>query len=189
MSTRTKGASDRGLHLRATMLAFASSIFLAALLLSAAPARAQKKDYLSDSEADKIRDSDTPKERIKLFVSFAGDRIKKLQYEMTHPGDSLHRADRLNALINGYAGCIDDASDLIELGVEKQQDIRDAIKEMQARAPEFLAYLKDLQTKSGETADFKDNLDDAVDATSDAIQTAKEAEPEVAPPPARRRPQ
>lgn len=172
------------------MLVLAGILPLIGLLVAAAPVRAQKKDYLSDSEADKIRDSETPNQRIRLFISFASDRIKKLQYELAHPADSLHRADRLNGLINGYAGCIDDASDLIELGVEKQQDIRDAIKEMEARAPEFLTYLKDLQAQGGDaTADYKDNLDDAVDATRDAIDTAKEAEPEVAPPPARRRPQ
>jgi len=41
---------------------------------------------------------------------------------------------------------------LIQLGVEKQQDIRDAIKEMQSRAPEFLAYLKELPRKAGRRA-------------------------------------
>jgi len=160
------------------------------LLLSAftSSARAQKKDYLSDTEDEQIRDSDTPADRIKLFISFAADRIKKLQYEFAHPGDSLHRADRLNALINGYAGCIDDASDLIELGVDKQQNIRDAIKDMQAQAPEFLSYLKGVEAKGGEAADYKDNLDDAIDATNDAINTADDALKELAPPPVRRKP-
>ena len=46
-----------------------------------------------------------------------------------------------------------------------------------------------LQTKGKEIADYKDNLDDAVDATNDAINTANDEEKEVAPPPARRRPQ
>ena len=72
--------------------------------------RSGKKDYLSENEADQIRDSETPTDRIKLFISFAADRIKKLQYEFAHPGE-LHRADRINTLINAYAGCIDDASD------------------------------------------------------------------------------
>ena len=159
---------------------------LAAALAFVSPVHAQKRDYLTETEANKIRDSDTPDQRIRLFITFASDRIKKLQYELGHPGDTLHRADRLNALINGYTGCVDDAADLIELGVEKQQDIHAAIKEMQARAPEFLTYLKDLQTKGKEIADFKDNLDDAVDATSDALRTANESESEVAPPPVRR---
>jgi len=172
--------------MRMNTFAILTAALLAATLAISAPARAQKKDYLTETEADKIRDSDTPDQRIRFFISFAGDRIKKLQYELGHPGDTLHRVDRLNALINGYSGCIDDAADLIELGVEKQQDIHAAIKEMQARAPEFLEYLKDLQTKGKEIADYKDNVDDAVDATSDAIRTASESEGEVAPPPVRR---
>jgi hypothetical protein len=42
-----------------------------------------QKDYLSETEADKIRDAVTPPERIKLYISFADDRLKKFQYELT----------------------------------------------------------------------------------------------------------
>ena len=168
--------------------AFACCALLLGLSALASSARAQKKDYLSDAEDAQIRDSNTPADRIKLFVSFAGDRIKKLQYELAHPGDSLHRSDRLNALINGYAGCMDDASDLIELGVDKQQNIRDAVKNMQGHAPEFLSALKDIEAKGGEAADYKDNLDDAIDSTNDAIRTANDAANDLAPPPVRRKP-
>jgi hypothetical protein len=168
--------------------AFACCALLLGLSALASSARAQKKDYLSDAEDEQIRDSDTPGDRIKLFISFAGDRLKKLQYELAHPGDSLHRADRLNALINGYAGCVDDASDLIELGTDKQQNIRDAAKDMQNHAPGFLNDLKDIQAKGGEAADYKDNLDDAIDATNDAIRTADDAIKDLAPPPVRRKP-
>lgn len=170
-------------------LPFALISFLCvAALIPASTALAQKKDYLSETEADKIRDADTTAERIKLFISFATDRIKKLQYEFAHPGE-LHRDERINTLINAYAGCIDDASDLIQLGVDKQQDVRDAIKEMQSRAPEFLAYLKELSAKGKPVEPYKENLDDAIDATNDAIKDAAEAIKENAPPPVRRRPQ
>lgn len=175
-------------NMRALPLALLSFLFAAALISAAAPALAQKKDYLSDAEADKIRDAETTSERIKLFISFASDRIKKLQYEFAHPGE-LRRDEKINALINAYAGCIDDGSDLIQLGVDKQQDVRDAIKEMQSRAPEFLAYLKELSAKGQAVAAYKDNLDDAIDATNDAIKDAAEAIKENAPPPVRRRPQ
>ena len=165
-----------------------ASLLCAGAIPAASPAFAQKKDYLSESEADKVRDAETTAERIKLFISFASDRIKKLQYEFTHPGE-LHRTERINSLINAYAGCIDDATDLIQLGVEKQQDVRDATKEMQARAPEFLAYLKELSAKGQAVEPFRENLGDAMDATNDAIRDAAEAIKENAPPPVRRRPQ
>lgn len=172
---------------RTQTLALASALFVGALAASL-PARAQKKDYLTAAEADKIRDADTPSERIKLFISFAADRIKKIQFEFAHPSE-LHRADRINSLINGYTGCIDDAAELIELGVDKQQDIREAIKDMQNQAPDFLKYLQDLSAKGTASAPYKDNLDDAVEATMDAIKDAGEASKEIAPPPASRRPQ
>src|SRR5690348_18446220 len=105
--------------MRALPLVLASFLCAAAVAVAASPALAQKKDYLSETEADKIRDAETPSERIKLFISFAADRIKKLQYEFAHPGE-LHRDERINTLINAYAGCIDDGSDLIQLGVDKQ---------------------------------------------------------------------
>jgi hypothetical protein len=157
-------------------------------LASVPPARAQKKDYLTDAEAEKIRDAESPSERIKLFLSFAADRIQKLQYEFAHPEDSVHRSDRLNRLINDYTGCVDDAAELVDLGVEKQENIRDGIREMQKRAPEFLAYMKQLSAKGPDRMTYKDNLDDAVEATRDAIQGAKDADKELAPPPVRRRP-
>jgi hypothetical protein len=178
----------RKLASRALPLALASLLALG-VAATRSPAFAQgKKDYLSDNEADQIRDSETPNDRIKLFISFAADRIKKLQYEFAHPAE-LHRDDRINTLINAYAGCIDDASDAIQLGVEKQQDVRGAIKEMQTKAPEFLAYLKTLSAKGPAVEAFKDNLDDAIDATSEAINDADDAIKENAPPPVRRKPQ
>ena len=179
----------RKLAWRALPLALASVFFMGiAAERSAAFAQSSKKDYLSDNEADQIRDADTPNDRIKLFISFANDRVKKLQYEFAHPGE-LHRDDRINTLLNAYAGCIDDASDAIQLGVEKQQDVRGAIKEMQGRAPEFLTYLKSLSAKGQAVEAYRDNLDDAIDATNEAINDAADAIKENAPPPVRRKPQ
>ena len=160
---------------------------VAALSLFSFPARAQKKDYLTDAEADRIRDADNSSQRIVLFISFAGDRIKKLQYEFAHPDSKeLHREDKINSFINGYTGCIDDAADLIDLGVDKQENIRDGIKEMQSKAPAFLSYLKELAAKGAEVEDYKDNLDDAVEATTDALKSADTGDKELAPPPVRR---
>jgi len=82
-----------------------------------------QKDYLSSVEADKIRDAETVNDRIKLFLTFADDRLKKFQYELDHPSSNRH-GDMLNSLLNAYVGCVDDAADLIQLGLEKQDNIR-----------------------------------------------------------------
>ena len=98
------------------------------------------------------------------------------------------RTDRVNSLINGYTGCIDDAADLVNIGIEKQEDIRDGVKVLQARIKEFLPYLQDLAAKGPERETYKDTLDDAIEATQDAAKDVEKAVQEMAPPPVRRRP-
>ena len=159
-------------------------------LLVASPfARAgaqQQKDYLSAVEADKIRDAETVNERIKLFLTFADDRLKKFQYELEHPSSNRH-GDMLNSLLNAYVGCVDDAADLIQLGLEKQDNIRQGIDLMTSRTKEFLVVLEKLSTDGPERELYKDNLDDAIEGTRDAMNDAEKAKKKVAPPPVRRK--
>jgi hypothetical protein len=144
------------------------------------------KDYLSSLEADKIREAETPNERITLFLSFADDRIKKLQYELEHPSDNRH-VEMVNSLLNAYVGCVDDAADLIQLGIEKQQNIRKGIDLMASRTKDFLAILQKIPTDAPDSELYKDNLDDALEGTRDASKEAEAAKKNVAPPPVRRK--
>jgi hypothetical protein len=146
----------------------------------------QQQDYLSALEADKIRDAETVNERIKLFLTFADDRLKKFQYELDHPSTNRH-GDMLNSLLNAYAGCVDDAADLIQLGIEKQENIRQGIDMMTARTREFLVVLEKLSSEGAERELYKDNLDDAIEGTRDAMNDAEKAKKKVAPPPVRRK--
>ncbi len=171
---------------------FKMHFFLLASFILAAPALAragtpQQKDYLSAVEADKIRDAENnTNERIRLFLSFAEDRLKKFQFELEHPSSNRH-GDMLNSLLNAYVGCVDDAADLIQLGIEKQDNIRKGIDLMTARAKEFLAVLEKLSTDGAERELYKDNLDDAIEGTRDAMNDAEKAKKKVAPPPVRRK--
>jgi hypothetical protein len=160
------------------------------LMLLALPAvRAatpQQKDYLSAVEADKIRDAETVNERIKLFLTFADDRLKKFQYELDHPSTNRH-GDMLNSLLNAYVGCVDDAADLIQLGLEKQDNIRQGIDLMVTRTKDFLVVLEKLSSDGPDREIYKDNLDDAIEGTREAMNDAEKAKKKVAPPPVRRK--
>jgi hypothetical protein len=158
------------------------------MITSLARGRApQQKDYLTALEADKIRDAENDNnERIKLFLSFADDRLKKFQYELEHPSSNRH-ADMLNSLLNAYVGCVDDAADLMQLGIEKQENIRKGIDLMANRSKEFLAILEKISTDGRESEIYKDNLDDAIEGTRDAMNDAEKAKKKVAPPPVRRK--
>jgi hypothetical protein len=157
---------------------FASSVTRAAL--------PPQKDYLSSIEADKIRDAETPNERITLFLSFADDRIKKLQYELEHPSQVRHE-EMVNSLLNAYVGCVDDAADLIQQGIEKQQNIRKAINLMASKTKDYILVLQKIPTDTPDADSYKDNLSDAIEGTQDASREAEAAKKNVAPPPVRRK--
>src|SRR5437016_13210172 len=126
-------------------------LFLSSVLLAAArPTRAApppQKDYLTALEADKIRDAENnSNERIRLYLTFAEDRLKKFQYELQHPSSNKH-PEMLNALMNAYVGCVDDAADLIQLGIEKQENIRKGVDLMLSRSKEFLETLNKISAE------------------------------------------
>ncbi|MFY9803959.1 MAG: hypothetical protein WA211_21570 [Candidatus Acidiferrales bacterium] len=165
------------------------------VLLMAWPAHARaasrqepQKDYLSDSEADKIRDAVTPPERIKLYVSFADDRLKKFQYELTRTTPEGRRSEILNGLLNDYVGCMDDAADQIGLAREKQIDIRGQLKLIESKGKEFLAILEKFDKGGPEYDTYKDTLQDAIEGTKDALDDADKASKELTPVPVRRKP-
>jgi hypothetical protein len=161
-------------------------VLSAAALMRTAAAQAPEKDYLSNIEADKIRDAETPNERIKLFLEFADDKLKKFQYELERPSPTNHQ-QQLNFLMNAYIGCVDDASDLITEGVQKQQNIRAGVDLLASRTKEFLQVLKKIQADAKELDVYKENLEDAIEGTQDAMNDAEKARKNVAPPPVRRK--
>ena len=165
-----------------------SGMLVAGILIAAAlPVHAQRRDYLTGLEGDKIRDAESPSLRIKLFVGFAADRLRKFQYELVRPSADRRRGDRLTSLLNAYIGCIDDAAELIKLGIEKQEDIRQGLKEMQDKGKEFLATLESTASAGRDRELYKETLEDALESTKDALQIAQKGSKEMSPPPVRRK--
>ena len=184
--TPTPGVPKRRRFLIAALLAaIALSVFTQTGFAKLLP---QKKEYLSDAEADKIRDADTPSERMKLFISFADDRLKKFQYELNRTAPERNRTEILNALMNGYAGCLDDAADQIDVAQEKQQDIHDALKVMLAKGKEFLDILNKMDNDGPDLDAYRDTLEDAIEGTKDALSDAQDAGKAMPPPAIRRKP-
>jgi hypothetical protein len=167
---------------------------VAALIIGvAAPrtVRAQKpspdKDYLTAAEADRIRDADTPSDRVHLFLAYANDRLGKFEFELKRPTPENRREEILNGLLNAYVGCVDDAADTLALEVEKQADVRGAVKEMDAKTRDFLDRLQAIQKAGREIDLYKDTLDDAIDGTKDARHDLADDQKVSSGPPVRRK--
>ena len=150
---------------------------------------AQQQDYLSPTEADKIRDAGNPNDRIKLFLDFAGDRLKKLQYELQLTTPQLHKEQILNGLLSAYSNCMDEAADRIQEAQKKGAPIRQAIKDMEKRGKAYLETLKNIEGANGpELTSYKDSLDDAIDGTQQALDDTAKASKEYGATPVRRKP-
>lgn len=166
-------------------------LFLALSAATAARAAApqfQPRDYLTDEESDKIRDADTPAARIKLYLSFADDRLKKFDYELNRTTAERNRTELLNSLLNGYAGCVDDGADQIAMAREKQMDIRVALKLMHTKYNAFLVQLQKYDKDGKDLDTYRDTLEDAIEGTKDALSDVEDAEKEMLPAPVRRKP-
>jgi hypothetical protein len=161
---------------------------IAPMLARPATARpAQLKDYLSDEEADKIRNAREPAERIKLYMAFAEDRLNKFEYELNRNVQERRRGEILNGLLNGYSGCVDDAADQIALATEKHADIHEALKLMRTKDTAFLVLLQKYDHDGPDLDTYRDTLEDAIEGTKDALSDVDEAQKESQAPPVRRK--
>src|SRR5258708_12696514 len=93
----------------------------------------------------------------------------------------------LNALMNAYVGCVDDAADLIQLGIQKQENIRPGIDLMAGKTKEFLQVLEKLSADGTEIDIYKDNLADAIEGTRDPMNDADKPKKPFPPPPLSRK--
>lgn len=153
-----------------------------------APMPQEKKNYLTDLEADKIRDAMDPGERIRLYLSFAEDRLKKFQYELQRKSPEGRRAEILNSLLNGYIGCVDDGADQIEVAREHQVDIRSALKLFDEKGKFFLTELQKINKDSPDYDLYVDTYQDALEGTQEDLKDVEDALKELNPAPVRRKP-
>jgi hypothetical protein len=174
---------------RRTIILAGSLSVLAVMLGFArvAAARPQLHEYLSDEEATTIRDAATPSDRIKLYMSFAEDRLQKFDYELHRTAPERDRSNVLNGLLHGYEGCMDDASGEIDDARRKQADIKDALKLMDDKGKSFLARLHKYSKNGRYLSDYSDTLQDAIDSTTDALSDVADAKKNMLPAVVRRK--
>jgi hypothetical protein len=82
---------------------------------------------------------------------------------------------------------VDDAADIIEVSLSKQENIRQAIDLMASKAKEFLDVLQKYASSGPDRETYKESLDDAIEGTQDALNDAEKSKKKAAPPPVRRK--
>lgn len=175
-------------HRKSQLAGLAGMLAVLLGVARAAAARPQLHDYLSPEEASKIRNTQEPADRIKLYMSFAQDRLQKFDYELNRTAPERDRSDVLNSLLHAYEGCMDDADDEIDDARYKQADIKAALKLMDAKSKTFLAQLQKYSKNGRYLSDYSDTLQDAIDSTTDALSDVTDAQKNMLPAVVRRKP-
>jgi len=158
-------------------------LLLALPLVSRAVAQ-RRPDPLNPLEIDQLRDAMLdPDERLKLYVTFARDRLTKLEQMRADP-KTTDRALQTHDLLQDFLTIYEELDDNIDMYVGRRNDIRKPMKIVIDADTEFQSRLRAL--KDASNADLKeakqyefvlsDSLDTVDSSAEDHRKTLTEVE-------------
>ncbi|MGH9804554.1 MAG: hypothetical protein ACRD4D_05230 [Candidatus Acidiferrales bacterium] len=151
-------------------------LLLLLLALTAAPAVAQKPDYLTPEEIEKVRETQDPDKRIALFLQFAGERMAKFDAALLAASQSEEPDyDELRDRMNDFIHAVDDAAAALEVALERGgADLRKTRKALDKNISDFLSRLESLQKMPVlQENDLQYDLEDATIALQDLQEMAR----------------
>jgi len=115
-------------------------------LLFALPAGAQRRhDPLSTEEINQLRDAMVePDQRLKLYVTFARDRMNKLEQMRADP-KTTDRARQTHDMLADFLSVYDELNDNVDMYVGRKDDIRKPLKLVIEADIEFQSKLRALK--------------------------------------------
>jgi hypothetical protein len=152
-----------------------------ALLLSATalPTRAlaQKPDYLSDEEEEKIRDAQDPSERIEVYLTLAQSRLDRIAEFRSKPMDPQYdNGAYIDRLLDQYISLTDELKNWIQDQYDRRADMRKGLHKALEMGPKQLEDLRRIQASpDAYAADYAKSLRDAQDDFTDALDGATKA--------------
>lgn len=140
-------------------------------------AGAQEKASLSESEVDKLRDTQDPGERIKVYLDFMQVRLQTFESYRSRPVDPQYRVGKfLNEVLGQYVDLDDELKGWIQFQYNRDGDMRGGLRDLLDRAPRQLEELKhDQQTPDPYTAKYSETLANAVADLEDTLNGATAA--------------
>jgi hypothetical protein len=153
-----------------------ASMLLLMVALGVTPG-AQKGDYLSDEEADKLREAQDPSQRIEVYLSLGQVRLDRIENFRNKPPDPDYDiAGYLDKQFDQYIRITDELKNWMQDQYDRRGDMRSGLKKFLELGPKQLEQLRRIQqTPDPYTADYRKSLSDAVDDFNDALDGATKA--------------
>ena len=138
---------------------------------------AEKGDYLSEEEVDKLRDAQDPSQRIQLYLSFAQTRLERFDdYRNRPPNPDYDIAGYLDTQLDQYIRITDALKDWMEDHFDRGDDMRPGLKKFMEVGPHQIDQLRHMEESSDPySAGYRRVLGDAIDDFTDALNGATKA--------------
>ncbi len=147
--------------------------FVAILLVFAACACAQERDFLTSDEVDQIRDAQEPNMRLKLYIEFARQRVAVLQQYLSK--DKPGRSALIHDTLEDYTHIIEAIDTVADDALGRKLPLDVGMKEVATAEGEMLATLQKIEDGAPkDMARYEFVLKNAIDTTSDSKELSEE---------------
>lgn len=155
------------------------------LLLAALPLSAQRKrDPLTSEEINLLRDAMLdPLERLKLYVTFARDRMTKLE-QMRADAKTTDRPHQTHDMLEDFLAVYDELNDNVDMYVGRKDDIRKPMKLIIDADVEFQSKLRAIKdaanTDAADAKQYEFVLTNAIETVDSSAEEHRATATEVA---------
>lgn len=147
--------------------------FLVTILVFAAAGFAQERDFLTADEVDQIREIQEPNARLRLYITFARQRLALLQQFLSKekPG----RSALIHDTLEDYTHIIEAIDTVADDALIRKVSLEIGMKEVATAEAEMLATLQKVEdSEPKDLARFEFALKSAIDTTSDSKELSEE---------------